>query len=206
MRQYGHSGRRAASLAMALGYLACPLALAACALASGDEPPAKHTHPLGISPEDATRIADPEKRALWEDEFHAQQTAAASTDPRANRPNAPLTDRTPVPAETLVAGIFEDVNSFGGFRFENVYQYTATNGDRYQAYAGTERDKPTKSVVLLIVMTEFLEPTDRGGVYYAPADEGALRIDSVNGSVLQLSAESGATLLFDLDTRGFAAQ
>jgi hypothetical protein len=111
---------------------------------SGDEPQrTSMSDPLGIAPEDATRIVDPEKRAMWANEYVAKQTAVAIPDPRLSRtpgvadPLRPTgVDPTEVP---LRAGIVPNVNSFMGWVFRNGYHDYAAGENRrvYAAHTAT---------------------------------------------------------------------
>jgi hypothetical protein len=155
-------------------------------IVQGQESPTPDLAPLGILPQDATRIPDPEKRQVWERELSIELTARASS----RAPKDPLytpPPETPVPEPT---GIYWLANPDGPVFWTN-HWHGPYGGGRIAVYAG--RNSRTGEGVLKI------EGLGAGTArhYTSPAD-GGLEIASVEGDLVQLTSQSGRVFTFDL--------
>jgi hypothetical protein len=105
--------------------------------------------PLGISPQDATRIVDPEKQQLWLEQYSIEATAKAATPVDKNP-----TPYTP-PDETEMSwqiGIFPDANPRGHFIFSNVW-HGYFGGERISVYAGLDTRGTARGSFSCAIMT-----------------------------------------------------
>jgi hypothetical protein len=147
--------------------------------------------PLGISPEDATRITDPTKQALWNDEVAVVLTARAGTPAPRGTPYAPPT----VDALPVEFGIIDGVNSTREFVFTNGWLDPATAG-RIQVLVGREYSNRAVGVVVVVDRADIAARE----VYTVPG-AGALQLTYVDeAGVFHIAAESGEQFTFTLES------
>lgn len=127
-------------------------------------------------------------------------------------PEPPPTGRPPTntPAP-FIPGVYDtSIAPFGvprAYAMANRWQ-DVINGERTIAYAGARKDTSEATPVvkqgLIVVVVYSTDLINRSIVEYeAPGETGILRITSVDGYRLTLTAQNGTTLYFDVPTRQF---
>jgi hypothetical protein len=155
-------------------------------LGQQDVPP--DVAPLGILPADATHIADPAKRELWEQELSLELTARASS-PAPRDPFYAPPPETPIPFRT---GFVEGGNPIGSFLPTSQWNgYFA--GDAIVIRAGRNSEDDAGMVNVYRPSVGFPDHW----ISTAPGS-GALTIVSVDGDVVSLVDESGRAVTFDI--------
>lgn len=149
----------------------------------------------------------PEKQTYEVAVMQTQQALVLTITPEPPPSGRPPTN-TPSP---FMPGIYDtSVAPFGvprAYAMANRWQ-DIVNGERTIAYAGARKDTsgaaPIVNTGLIVVVVYSSDLTNRSIVEYeAPGETGILRITSVEGYRLSLTAQNGATLYFDVPTRQF---
>lgn len=149
----------------------------------------------------------PEKQTYEVAVMQTQQALVLTITPEPPPSGRPPTN-TPSP---FIAGVYDtSVAPFGvprAYAMANRWQ-DVVNGERTIAYAGARKDTsgatPIINKGLIVVVVYSIDLSNRSIVEYeAPGETGILRITSVDGYRLSLTAQNGATLYFDIPTRQF---